>query len=737
GRYLVGDARALAATPSDPLQVLAVDTGADDLRIRVANATPGTRVHVVATRYLPTYDLFASLRGAPPQAPTVLPLDRLDSSFDAGRKLSDEYRYVLERRFASKYPGNMLDRPSLLLNPMELEQDSWNSAVGLGGGAGGKYGGRARGRRGGGLDRRAQAQGSSGANAGVSANLDYLPEGSRLLANLEPDADGVVTIPLARLGDGQHVHVLALDGAQAIYRTAVRAERRLEPRSRVLPQALPTDQHFVETRRIEFVAAGGEAVLDGDGSAEAEVHDSLASAYRLFTTISNDRDLQQFAFVLDWPKLSRDRKLELYSEHACHELHFFLHQKDPEFFRTVVRPFLANKLDKTFLDEWLLERDLRRFLEPWQFARLNLVEQILLARRIGGDEPEAVQRLLREALELNPIDSEQLGQLFDLALLSESLSAGEDRDKSISHLLKPQGDAAGAAEPNQSPMAPKAARPRGPTTGGPPAEKSKNEENKDSKRAAELADELEERQEGADLEGAFMQQDFGREMARRKSVRRLYTAVEKTRLLVEHNYWHRRMQEPTTDVIKANSFWIDFAAAGDGPFVSPALVQASGSFVEMMFALSVLDLPFEAGEHEITRVDGKATLKAASPLLLVRKEIRATEKAAETAPLLLGQNFFRVDDRYRFVDGQRRDRFVTDEFLVDVPYGCQVVVTNPTSSVRTADVLLQIPAGAVPIQNGFWTRGRQVMLAPYATQTIEYAFYFPAPGTYAHYPVHA
>ena len=40
----------------------------------------------------------------------------------------------------------------------------------------------------------------------------------------------------------------------------------------------------------------------------------------------------------------------------------------------------------------------------------------------------------------------------------------------------------------------------------------------------------------------------------------------------------------------------------------------------------------------------KRTLKAATPLLLVRKEITKAEAATGQAPLLLGENFFRLDD---------------------------------------------------------------------------------------------
>jgi hypothetical protein len=209
-------------------------------------------------------------------------------------------------------------------------------------------------------------------------------------------------------------------------------------------------------------------------------------------------------------------------------------------------------------------------------------------------------------------------------------------------------------------------------------------------------------------------------------------------VLAEQGWWHRRLANSTADIVAPNRFWLDYATAEPGkPFVSSAIIEAGNSFLEAMMALSVLDLPFEAGKHEVAQDGGKRTLRAATPLLLVRKEVMRTEQAADQAPMLLGENFYRLDERYRFVDGEQRDAFVTEEFLVDVAYGCQVVVTNPTSSKRTAELLLQIPAGSLPLQSGFWTKGVPVELQPYATATVEYAFYFPAAGDFAHYPAHA
>ena len=65
-----------------------------------------------------------------------------------------------------------------------------------------------------------------------------------------------------------------------------------------------------------------------------------------------------------------------------------------------------------------------------------------------------------------------------------------------------------------------------------------------------------------------------------------------------------------------------------------------------------------------------------------------------------------------------------------------MVVTNPTSSRQKLDILLQIPAGAIPVLNGKKTRSLHVDLQPYRTQTTDYFFYFPATGKFDQFPVH-
>src|SRR6185436_17676481 len=134
--------------------------------------------------------------------------------------------------------------------------------------------------------------------------------------------------------------------------------------------------------------------------------------------------LIEFGFVLNWPKLKPEEQRTQYSKYACHELNFFLFKKDPKFFATVVKPYLANKRDKTFLDRWLLGLPLEEELDPWAYEQLNIVERILLAQRIAADTEQG-KRHVRELFDLLPPNMERSNLLFRTAIRGSALENSE------------------------------------------------------------------------------------------------------------------------------------------------------------------------------------------------------------------------------------------------------------------------------------------------------------------------
>ncbi len=730
--HVLGSHRQLELRGRRPLQIAEVVTEADALVVHLRNATRFSRVHVFADRFHPAYRPYGNLAIGDVE-PDQIRRVRSDSTYLEGRQIGDEYRYIIDRKYAQKYPGNMLERPSLLLNPWPVrttdtgdQQAEGGEAFGGRGGASGRFGGRAR-----------KSAGPGGTRPDDSSNLDFLGEAAAVALNLRPDADGIVRIPRAGLGAHSEIHLLAIEPLGTAYRRVTLDETPMSRRDRRLPSSLDPTQHFSQQKKITVLREQEQLVLRDVSTSTIEAYDSLASVFGYYQALTQNQTLSEFAFLLDWPNLSEEEKRAKYSEHACHELSFFLFQKDPEFFVQVIRPYLGNKKDKTFLDAWLVGADLTGYVRPWHYSQLNALERILLSQRIPG-RSSATAREMSDLTELIPPDIGRREQLFQTALFRNALEDSDDfglerakNKANIEDRRKLLEDEKEVASKRAKPAPTDG--PTGPTTPGAAARPSTGKaQTRDAvnEALAELEEVMEE--PDADADGFF-----DREGLARQEQQQLYLPAEKTREWAENNYYHLPMEETTPGRIRANAFWRDLAAHdGSTPFFSEHFIAASENFSEMILALAVLDLPFEAGQHESSVDERTLSLTAATPLILFHQEIEPVTSDATDGSILVSQNFYRQGERYRQVGSEKRDNYVTEEFLAGVVYGCQVVVTNLTSSPRTLQVLLQTPRGSLPVLGGFATRSVDLALQPYRTETIDLFFYFPNAGSYSHYPVH-
>ena len=752
--------RALERPRLAPLQVTAVEAAADAVEIRLANVTPFTRVHVFATRYLPAYDVFARLGFAGTPGLRQQPWRPARTFYESGRDIGDEYRYIIDRQTAKKFPGNMLDRPGLLLNPWAVRDTEAEAEVLEGGGV---YAGRpaAMGRAEGAA---AAAKDGKGEPPEGYAALDFLKQPAVALLNLEADKEGRIRIPRAELKGLPHLRILAVDPTTTVLRQAALEDTPVETRELRLAAGLDPAKTFSEQKMITPVAAQGALEIADATTARFETYDTVAKAYRLLATLGNNATFEEFSFVTGWPDLDAAEKQRLYSKYACHELSFFLYHKDPEFFRAVIAPYLKNKKDKTFMDLWLIGADLKDHLEPWRFARLNSVERILLGRRIREQEA-SVARDARERSDLIPPDIEDFNHRFDTAVQTGALEAGGAVGQAIEELrrtevekrkaglagLKLQDAAPGEAALGALAVAHAAPAPVARAAAGTPAAPpvmaaAKSAADRASsmvrqrgmarRQAAGEDKEAEEAKAEVAAEALFFDAD-GAAVERLKK-RRFFQKLDQTKEWAENNYYHLPIEQQLADLVAVNEFWADFAKHdGKTPFLSKAFPQATRSFTEMMLALAVLDLPFKAGKHD-EKLDGlRYHVQAATPVVVFHREIREAQRADEPGAVLVAQHFFRADDRYRHENNEQFDKYVTEEFLPHVAYGAQVILTNPTGNRQKLQVLLQIPMGAIPVSGGFYTRGTHVALEPHSTQTIEYFFYFPDTGKYPHYPVTA
>lgn len=741
--WVLGEYRQLELENPEPLQIAKLSLGDQTLDVQLTNPDKMTRVHVFATRYQPAFSAYGEMASIQPAEPSLLTVPDAKTTYIAGRNIGDEYRYIIERKYAKKYPGNMLQRPSLLLNPWAIRktetsrQDAAEGDVFTGKGEGGGTGAFET------------PPGEPPATPSEDfTTLDFLADASSILVNLKPDKNGVVSIPREQLGAHQEIHVVAVNLQSTVSRhlSLPSSDRRfLDLR---LTRGFDPEKHFTQQKHISILKKGDKFTLSDISTAKFENYDSLAKVYSLFVTLSGNAKLAEFRFILDWPTLKQDEKRSKYSKYACHELNFFLFKKDPMFFGQVVRPYLENKKDKTFLDEWLIGVDVSEYLKSWEYHQLNAVERILLSQKIQGEQVYTL-RHIRDVDALTPTNQEQLNQLFAVALSTSSLEtkdslgleledAAKQVEKEYLKRLREQRPTNGPAPEPTMPgfMRPGEGKPdTADTPAAPPAKKAP--ESKSEGKPGDKDRDAAEKDPQEEMEGwnaRFARR--GADLRRREEARQFYRVLEKTQEWVENNYYHLPIAEQKGDLIKPNPFWTDYAAyEGNAPFYSEHFTQAAGNFPEMMFALAVLDLPFESPKHEMEFAEASMTLETGGPMIVLHEEIEPAKAIAENSAILVNENFYQHGDRYRYENGERFDKFITDEFVIHTVYGCQVVVTNPTSSKQKLDLLLQIPVGAVPVLSGRVTNSVHMELEPFHTATLDYYFYFPTAGEFSHYPV--
>ncbi len=766
--WLLGEARLLQSRPSVPLQIIDVAQQKENISISIGNATKDTRVHVLASRFLPGIDAFTALGNAPGLEPLIGQPSRLRSLYVSGRTLGEEYRYVLERRTAKKFPGSMLPRPGLLLNPWALRTTETSIADAMTGEAFQRAeDGRAAGMNAANKKMASPAIGLAGMEI---TNVDFLSEPGLTAFNLTPDKDGRVTLKMSDLGDRQFIRILAVNRNSSVVRDLSLSDAKTKLRDLTLRNGLDPQGHFTRQNQVSILEKGAPFTIKDAATAKFETSESLGGIFTLFKTLSNNLTLAEFSFVLEWPTLDAAKKRELYSKYACHELSFFLQRKDPAFFKSVILPYLSNKKDKTFMDQYLLGDDLRSYLRPWDYQRLNTVERILLAQR-HKEESAATSREVSERKAMQPPNVDEMLLLFDTALqggdlaggAADKLGVGEELSKGIAlrdaAANKPMSETSTMLAAPAAPMVSMDGAAGGRGAALAPAKSKDGDSRQRSALKMELQDakapeekemaadeakpkdkRLEALAEDAEKFKASLDGDINKDSeARSGKQQQLYRKLEPTQEWAENNYYHLPIEQQLASLVGVNGFWKDYAMwDGKGSFLSKNVGEAAHSFTEMMLALAVLELPFPA-QSKVPKAEVKdlsLTLTPVERMILFHREIKPAEIDKEAPRLLVSQNFYRQGDRYIEKDGEKLDKFVTDEFLTGIVYGCQIVVTNPTSSTQKLDLLLQIPQGAIPVLGSKATDSRPLRLESYRTHTADYYFYFPRAGKYAHHPVH-
>ena len=706
GGVVAGAARAVTDTGApNTLRIESADVSQKGvLRVRVANAGADARVHVFAARTM------RDVREGPsPFASLALQLDNpamrvwkwgdTRSRYVSGRDLGDKLRYILDRRQEPGRTGNMLQRPSLILNPWTTTETSTDEirqkdgeewADGAAPEAAANDTPAATG----------IAFGGSGSQWAF-VSRDFLPDPMAVFANLKPGEDGLVEVDLSKAAGMQDVSVVVTDG-RVIDEVALAGAS--------VPFA-PLDLR---------VKKGFDALAD---SGYTKGYATVGELYQLLLSLdtAGRGAFAEFGFLAEWGRKGDEEKRELYGKYASHELDLFIHEKDRAFFDAVVAPNLRNKRLKDFMDKWLLGEDVSDYSAPGRLQDLNALEQCLLARRVeelGRVNPVArvVARNFADWCEANPVNPDEEDRRMSIALaemereveLYEEMESKPEsmRRKAVLSNNEPWNDK-GWTRQDDSYQVRKA---KGMAArGGMVADVQSAWSNQRAFVPAAAAPQVQGRiMRSAGAYGGIDRAKRRQAEVERRQNRQFWRPPERTKEWVESDWYRRRHAADTLSLAKANRFWRDYAAAivagKDGAFRTTSVIDAASTLTDKIAALALTDLGFEAG-------GGKEILFSRGGVKDGGRDVVRVER-----------HFFDVMEKNE--DGSLKEE--AEEFVRGKVYSIETIAMNPTAKRRRVRVVSQLPEGAFPLERGSASEDLSIVLDPYGMSRIpDQKFYFP------------
>jgi hypothetical protein len=442
------------------------------------------RAHVYAFTFMPNDNLsdFQSISDVSRDYSSldIFPFAKWKNIFLSNRKLGDEFRYVFDRKFVKRFMGNTLDRPQLLLNRHKIRDTNYDQEVVHSGTAYqreaeevkdyqmlqqniapmasmnrapmmqqqrnfarndlrsnmiqmqniapqayamnncadymqqecsniGSYGGR----------------GYGGSDGDPKSFLNFLNNSALVMPNLVPNEDGLIECEFNAYKYST-IMILALDDntvTQSVVDVAS-SQSELEKRDLSLSQPLDPEKYYNEMRNTVLLRKGESHVIEDITSTDYLLVDSLEKVHQVQGEVQkatghySDKDLD---FLISWHTLSKEEKHKKYSRFMCHEVNLYLYFKDHDYFEEVVKPFLVNKMEKTFIDHWLLQdiEDPKKYASIDMLANLNTLEKCLLISLLANSSPEDAEGLWKNIQirsEMNDKRVEQKNKVFDTVI---------------------------------------------------------------------------------------------------------------------------------------------------------------------------------------------------------------------------------------------------------------------------------------------------------------------------------
>ncbi|CEP11483.1 hypothetical protein [Parasitella parasitica] len=758
-----GHGRQNGSVLKKPLTISSTSVSDDSVEIQVENASPSKAFVIVTTSaFIPSSNdtLMSQLFDSRPLPRPPCQEDEMlntRSIFLGDKRIGEEYQYILNRSRSEKWVGSNLTKPSLLMYPKKNASTDSNA----------RYLEDAMDTDDMTFSKKIDAMGygshgfALGANCNMlrsnsgyamDASLAFLDHQSPILV-LPVSENGTVYISRESLGyGGKFLQAVVISGDQTAYQQTVIDDNR-SLKCKDLRQHSSSNKALIRSKVISKVLPNDALALN---THEYETIDSIEKLFDTIKTISSagEEFAQTFHFLKTWPGLDLASKLELHNKHVCHELNLWLKKKDDVFFDAHVKPSIQSKIQKSFMDLYLLDQDLSLYqYDLYQFTQLDTVEKALFASTQSKDVMQSVARCFRESLDDEKLDSRS-DSIFDSILARSSTGADATATAIASEIYmqsdRPAAVAFGApaapasslvsrvepglakmasvnrrfcrAAPSYSPESPSYSpgSPRG-------IDQDDDSDDEDEQIVEEAVNEL-------------------REKAKEQRKKVSYKYTEATSEWTEMGFFYQNR-------VPLKQFWIDYVEhhincqSPGSYFLSENFIYCLDSPAELFYVLALMDLPFASDTDwkiDAAVDDGSQSSlvisAAEQPLMVFYRTLTENQGAFSSNNqhnLMLGQEIF-VFDLAASIDSEECIKInpTTQALEPAVEYGSHLVISNVSSKPLTCQVTVQIPTGSVPTQTTTYCKSSTIRIEPYSTwHQVVGTFYFPTAGEYVIVPV--
>ncbi|CAD8195213.1 unnamed protein product [Paramecium octaurelia] len=476
-------------------------------------------------------------------------------------------------------------------------------------------------------------------------------------------------------------------------------------------------------RESIIISKGQEYLLTDCANTQFKIIDSYEEACLIMKNISKNSDSSLLEIYSTWNSKNLEEKLKLYNNCQSDEFNLFLHFKDPAFFEIYILGYIRNKIEKSFIDQFLLKNVsyLSQRVSSGRFTQLNALEQTLLFiffNEIQGNKvySNRIKNCLQSVIQNYEINFADRKQLFDTIL------GGEGEEKGLESESEKDCYEGGAGG------------------GGGDIQQYCDEKNCVQYYRYEECEEMMRYSRRSSPENECDEEYVcdSHAVYREMSIQP-FKNIKQTCEFGELHYRNgTTLQNP--NLTTYNDFYHDLVEHSisqgiiENPFVSSKFIYNNlQNSHDLIVTAALLGLPYKnQAQVEQVYVETDLFIKAQTPCILLKKQLKELPKQINKQILVI-QKFYDENNRYMKKDGENIE-LQPLEFEIKKIYQCEIVITNCSSKKLNVFLLQEIPNGSLPYDQNNYSSINTVSLKPYQSSTYHYSFYFPNIGSFSVYP---